>query len=173
MESVDRYTELGASAFDEEGNQLEISITGSVNPDCACEQILTYSAVDAYEQSVSVQRTVSVSHPNFLSFESYTLDTASLSLGQSVTFVLLNTTQTDAESPLSRLSNVWISLKGDQGDFIDIPMVSRDESSVTLSYTYSSALPSSRYRFNGIYMSIEHINAVQYPVNWDINVRFE
>lgn len=172
MESVDHYTELGAQAYDEDGHALEVSISGSVNRDCACEQILTYTATDAYGQSVSTNRTVIVSHPNFPSFESFSQDSRSLSLGQTVTFVLSDTTR-GSESPVSRLSNVWISLKGNNGDFIDIPMVSKDETSVTLSYTYASTLPSTSYQFNGIYMSIERINSVEVNVNWNIRLDLE
>lgn len=172
MESVDQYTELGAQAFDEDGNALEVSISGSVNRDCACEHVLTYTATDQWGQRVSTTRTVHVSHPNFTSFESFTQDTQHLALGQTVTFTLSDTVSSE-DAPISRLDRVWISLQGNTGDFIEIPMVSKDEHSVILQYTYSQALPSTTYRFNGIYKSIERINAVEVNVTWDISLRIE
>jgi|GEM_PF-6980443 len=167
METVDTYTELGAIASDDAGNPLVINIEGSVNRDCACTQTLTYTATDANGQTVSIQRIIELSHPSFPDFETYTLSTNNLFIGDTLTIQI-----TDQQASLARLDQAWISLKGNSGDFLDIPMTAKDESTLSFSYTYSVVLPSTQYSFNGVYMSIERLNGVNVNVNWKMDVVF-
>lgn len=171
--STDEYIELGARAHDEKGNDLDITIIGSINTDCACTQTLSYQATDEYNQTVSIERTVNVSHPNFPSFERFTQDRRTLSQGQTITITIYDDGYSDQDPTLTSLTNVWISLKGNNDDFIDLSLVSKEERSMTFSYSYSNPLPSTQYRFNGVYMSIKHINGVSANVTWDLGFRVE